>query len=629
MKIKLLLALVILVVMPSCLKEKIIDSSKIKNNEKLQEFILRGWNTWDNSNLLNYVHMPEGLSLRLTFRSSDKSYYPHYLDQTTISAPLLNFPGKITPIAHSYDGRYIEMILSWNGMKARIQVAREKRDIMILYTPIEIPENPFLMILETGILYNKPGKVEKNNEIIQADVSMRTFNVQSTAKELNIPLPISNPYLCVNSDEVSAFFTGYGWNLEKIKNYMEVRKGLYYEQQEEYGDLKEAYGAMRNLLGWNIIYDAFNHRTITPVSRLWSENWGGYILFDWDTYFTALMYGLNDKFQAYSNALAITQSITPGGFIPNYVAAMENKSSFDRSQPPVGSTVCKLIYEKYKDKWFLTEVYPNLLSWNRWWDKARNNQGFLSWGSDPLDKGTDNNNKQAAMYESGLDNSPLFDEAVFNGETHMMELASVDLISLYIADCKALAYIAIESGHAADTVELLERAEKYSSKLNELWDETSGIYRDKNLITNQFTKHLAPCNFYPLLAGVPTTEQAERMIKEHFLNPKEFFGEYMLPSISRNDPAFPDNEYWRGRIWAPMNFLVYLGLRNYDLPEARKILADKSLALLMKEWNENQRVYENYNAVTGTGGDVKSSDGFYSWGGLLALIPLMEQGYWK
>jgi putative isomerase len=36
------------------------------------------------------------------------------------------------------------------------------------------------------------------------------------------------------------------------------------------------------------------------------------------------------------------------------------------------------------------------------------------------------------------------------------------------------------------------------------------------------------------------------------------------------------------------------------------------------------RVYENYNAVTGQGGDVLSSDKFYHWGGLLSFIALME-----
>jgi glycogen debranching enzyme len=44
------------------------------------------------------------------------------------------------------------------------------------------------------------------------------------------------------------------------------------------------------------------------------------------------------------------------------------------------------------------------------------------------------------------------------------------------------------------------------------------------------------------------------MITEHLRNPDEFWGEWVLPSIARNDPAYPDQTYWRGRIWAPMNF---------------------------------------------------------------------------
>ena len=624
---KILILLLGSLFLSSCWTEKGIDNSKIDNNEKLQEYLLQGWNTWDNPNLLNFIYMPEGLSLRLNFRTTYRAPYPYFLNQTNLHSKESS-QGIITPLAHSYDGRYIDMILTWQGMKARIQVARERRDIMILYTPIEVPENPHLMILETGILYNKRGRIEKNKSIIQADVSQKTFSMQSSAEELNIPLALPSPYICVNSTEETAFFTGYGRSLEKVKEYVKKRREIYEEQQSKYGDLASAHEAMRNLLGWNIIYDAFNNRAITPVSRVWSEAWGGYVLFDWDTYFTAAMFAADDKFHAYSNAIAITNSITPEGFVPNFASALGNASSFDRSQPPVGSTICKLIYSKYQDKWFLSEVYENLLSWNRWWDKARNNNGYLSWGSDPAEKVKDGFTKQAAMFESGLDNSPLFDEAVFNEEKHLLELASVDLMSYYIADCKALAFIAGELGKEEAKTELLERAEKYSVKLRELWDEQSGIYRDKNLLTNEFSKHLSPGNFYPMLAGVPTQEQAERMVNEHLMNPEEFFGEFMIPSISRNDPGFPDNEYWRGRIWAPMNFLVYLGLRNYDLPEARKLLAEKSLKLIMKEWNENHRVYENYNSVTGVGGDVKSSDNFYSWSGLLALIPLMEEGYW-
>jgi len=75
-----------------------------------------------------------------------------------------------------------------------------------------------------------------------------------------------------------------------------------------------------------------------------------------------------------------------------------------------------------------------------------------------------------------------------------------------------------------------------------------------------------------------------------------------------------------------MNYLVYLGLRNYDQPVARRQLAQRSLALFNREWAEKGRVHENYNAITGSGDDVSSSDRFYHWGALLALVDYMENG---
>ena len=97
------------------------------------------------------------------------------------------------------------------------------------------------------------------------------------------------------------------------------------------------------------------------------------------------------------------------------------------------------------------------------------------------------------------------------------------------------------------------------------------------------------------------------MIQKHLLNPDEFWGEWIIPSIARDDPAFPDQNYWRGRIWGPMNYLVYLGLRNYDDPEVRRDFAQKSYELFLKEWTENGHVHENYNAITGSGDDVPTA----------------------
>jgi putative isomerase len=157
-----------------------------------------------------------------------------------------------------------------------------------------------------------------------------------------------------------------------------------------------------------------------------------------------------------------------------------------------------------------------------------------------------------------------------------------------------------------------------------MWDNSTGIFLNKDLRTGELGHRLSPTNFYPLLARVATPEQAKTMIDKHLLNPKEFWGEYVIPSIERDDPAFKDQNYWRGRIWGPMNYLVYLGLSNYDFPGARRDFAQKSYNLFLKEWQAKGHVHENYNAVTGEGDDVQSSDRFYHWGALLAYVELLE-----
>ena len=100
-----------------------------------------------------------------------------------------------------------------------------------------------------------------------------------------------------------------------------------------------------------------------------------------------------------------------------------------------------------------------------------------------------------------------------------------------------------------------------------------------------------------------------------------------MPASATNDPHYKDNTYWRGRIWAPMNFLVYLGMRNYNLLNAKEDLVAKSKALLLKSWSSHRYIYENYNADTGEGDDVANSDKFYHWGALLGFISFIEKGY--
>lgn len=217
----------------------------------------------------------------------------------------------------------------------------------------------------------------------------------------------------------------------------------------------------------------------------------------------------------------------------------------------------------------------------------------------------------------------MYDDVPFDKNTERMMLADVGLMGLYIADSETLATIATEIGRTVEAKELINRASRYRNTLATLWDEKTGMFLNKDLVTGKLSPRISPTNFYPMMAKAATPQQADRMVREHLLNPAEFGGEFVLPSIARNDPAYRDQDYWR--VWGPINYLVYLGLRNYNQSEARRLLADRSLNLFLKEWKQNGHVHENYNATLGVGDDIKNSDRFYHWGALLGFITYMQQ----
>ena len=185
-------------------------------------------------------------------------------------------------------------------------------------------------------------------------------------------------------------------------------------------------------------------------------------------------------------------------------------------------------------------------------------------------------------------------------------------------------------GKKAQASELRERSQKCKNGLKTLWHESTGMFLNKFTDTGKFNYRLSPTNFYPLLTGVPTKEQAERMINEHFYNPDEFWGEWIMPCSTRNDPSYKDQYYWRGRIWAITNLLAYLGFKKSGLKNAQKDMAEKSKNLLLKEWLECGHIHENYNAELGIGcDDSTESEKLYTWSGNLGLMSFIEAGYFE
>jgi len=602
---------------------------------ELQRRVARGWNTWNTNSVLSHVHLPEGFAVTLGLKSSGGG--PHYQRDFFQANETLKRPEKIRLGPHADDGSYTELVLEWqSGGWASdtpnvylVQSATDGDDVLVLVTVRQrAKRRPAHLYVEAGFLWNRPGGVARTGDALRAEGGGRVFEVRHTAKDLGDPFgTVNTPYLSAALDGELAVYTGRPRTLDEVKAAVARRKAEQSARLARWGEREELFTAMQTILAWNLVYDPENDRAISPVSRLWNANWGGYVLFDWDTYFAAFMYSLYDEDLAFANAVEVTKGWTRRGFVPNFASAYGLKSE-DRSQPPVGSLMVREIHRRHPQRWFLEEVYDELLAWNRWWPGARGCGGALCWGSDPEAQTLDGvvHTWQAALYESGLDNSPMYDGVPFDPKANRLEQQDVGLTALYVADCRALAEIAGILGRTADVAELQARGDAYAAALRGLWDEKAGIYLDRRTDSGDPSPRLSPTHFYPLLAKVPTPEQARRMAKEHYFNPAEFHGDWVLPSIARNVKGFEDQDYWRGRIWGPMNFLVYLGLRNYDLPEARADLARRSNALLLKSWRSEGAIYENYNATTGAGNDVTSSDAFYHWGALLGVISLLEEG---
>lgn len=601
-----------------------------KRFDEIEKNLAKGWNTWDVRSVLTHVYLPYGFAIELNMQDAKGQRKGHFL-----IGERGNNAAKLTPRYHTYDGTYSKLTVNWHGHEFDVETAAEETKEIILVTPTANNK-------QGGKLIVNPHEIWRRSINITSQQENFTFTPQD--KSLAIKVKIIGKFEQLNKnqqvyslDKPIAICCDDSLSISEAQAFVRQKGELFIQtKKQQFGKDYDCYNGMQTVLGWDTFYDPSIRKVISPVSRIWSSSWfssseyGGFTLFCWDTYFAAIMFSVDNKELAYANAGSITKAITETGFIPNCYYSNGFKSR-DRSQPPVGSLAAWTIYNKYKEKWFLEYLYQELLSWNRWWAKHRDDNGLLCLGSSPYEKITyfhneyDANTKYGSCLESGLDNSPMFDGVPFDPQKHLMEQYDVGINSLYIMDCKYLLKIAQVLGKTEDANELQGRIDKYSKNMAQLWNEEKGIFLNKSSRQEgKFNERMSPTNFYPLLAGIATKAQAKRMIREHLLNPKEFWGEYVIPSISRTDGAFKDNNYWRGRIWGPLNYLVYLGLRNYDVPKVRKDFAEKSKNLFLKSWLKDGYVFENYNATTGIGDDTQRSDKFYHWGALLGYISLLE-----
>ena len=199
-------------------------------------------------------------------------------------------------------------------------------------------------------------------------------------------------------------------------------------------------------------------------------------------------------------------------------------------------------------------------------------------------------------------------------------MSAVDLCSYRALDLECLARIARILGDGPTARRLEATYDRLAATMNRtLWSEAAGLYLDE--LPSGRSPRVAASNFLPLLAGVPSRRQARRMVRV-LRDPVRFWGDWVLPTISRDDPAFADQQYWRGSIWPPMNYLVLQGLRRYGFDDLAADLVWKGARMFLADRRRTGFCRENFDARTGHGQGQR----FQSWGPLFALGALEELG---
>ncbi len=367
-------------------------------------------------------------------------------------------------------------------------------------------------------------------------------------------------------------------------------------------------------------------RERTPAPDDWT-------VFGWDSFFNALALATASGRLAWDVLLAGLESRYPNGNVPNWRS--RRGGTPDRSQPPVGSFAALKLHLICPDKDSLAAAWPGLHAWNDWWVADKRGRprregltpGLLAWGSDTAlvpaheqlpEWEVGASGHQRAAWESGQDDLPLWEEAEWDPRREVLAISAVDLCSYRALDLECLSRIARILGDPATADRLDAERRRLVETMNRvLWSPDAGLYLDE--LPGGHSKRVAASNFLPLIAGVPSARRARRMVGV-LRDPARFRGEWVLPTISRDDPAFDDQQYWRGSIWPPMNYLVLQGLRRYGFDELAGELAWKGALMFLDDHRRTGFCRENFDARSGRGRGHR----FQSWGPLFALGAIEE-----
>ncbi|UCH66137.1 MAG: hypothetical protein JSW63_03115 [Ignavibacterium sp.] len=406
------------------------------------------------------------------------------------------------------------------------------------------------------------------------------------------------------------------------------------------------------------------HKKFTkPSSKLYPHQW------NWDSAFIAIGLSHIDEELAQQEILSLLSGQWGNGMIPHIVYSdssanylpdenfwdskkiknsPKNISTSGITQPPVLSfaalKVCENSKDKNNSKKFLKEIYPKLISYQRFLNEDRNLTG-------------DDLICVLHPWESGLDNSPRWDKSLQNIQIknyyrvnrvddkfipkHQRPTDKDYQLYFFIAEklkeqdykikdylslpvvmqdvmFNALAILSLESLITIsefieeDSSQLIYWKNKLSNAINtKLWDEKNKRFYDWDVISNRAIDNLTLANCIPLILNSLSQKQIDSIVS-HLKKNGDFWKEdgFPLSAIPLSSPEFNPKNYWRGPVWINMNWLLIQGLEKHGFSELVTELSNETIRLVLESG-----FYEYFDPIIGEG---CGSDNF-SWTAALII----------
>ena len=339
-------------------------------------------------------------------------------------------------------------------------------------------------------------------------------------------------------------------------------------------------------------------------------------LYDWDQYFEGLVQlymGWGTKYLISAVDIFLDHQ-SENGFIPRAIdpPTLHRKDEPTEMVKPFLAQILLLCLHEDGQIDFLKsgDRFDRLTAYLKYWlfDLDKRGAGLSYWRSSPH-TGMDNQRERAGDWGSDF------------GE-------GVDLNSYLCRELRAYSLLC----RAIGRVDAAKKADKWyeyrkNAVLSACWDETDGFFYDVDARTGECIKVKSVAGFAPMWAGIATKEQAERLVREHLLNPDEFARPFPVPAYAAGwegySAMFLPGDIgcaWRCNTWIPTNYMVFEGLRLYGYEVEAADLARRTADMVDKAGFR-----EYYASETGEGCGL---DPFWGWSLLAPFMPLeAETGY--